>query len=354
MKDNLKILFVCEDEFDIIDEGKKKIAYNFLLELKKTHLVYVYAKKGNERIQMKEFRKNIVSVLINICKYIMEKKFEYDYIFYFPSGSILNYRSHFYSKLIRKICSKYNKKVKLLFFSFQEKQETFFRLLWLRIFKPDKLICFTNNSKKIEKLIGNRHIVKIISGADTKKFFPISEKKKQELRKKYKMPLKKTIILHVGHAVETRGINDLFKLAKKNKDYFIVLILSSLYKFDILNENENAQQLDNIKIINHFISDIDEYYKLADLYIFPSKIKSSAIDFPLSIVEALACGVAVASRKFGVIHEYKKELKGVVFFNKINEIPRVMKKIKEANLINKKLPSQFSWDKIVKNLLTKI
>ncbi|MFX0141770.1 MAG: glycosyltransferase, partial [Candidatus Hodarchaeota archaeon] len=277
-KNKLKILFVIEEKLDILDEGKKNISFNLLKIISKASFVDIFVRKNNQAITGYEFDKNLKSFWRDIIGPLKKNKKEYDYIFYFPQGSILNYRSQFFSKLIQKKCKKYNQKIKLVFFSFQEKEDSFTRLIWLKLFKPDKLVCLVNSSSKIEKIIGKKNIIKTYPGVDINKFFPVSDRVKNELRRKYNIPLDKKVVLHVGHATQTRGLDDLINLAKKNKDFFSLIITSSLYESDWL--IEFIGNLDNIRIISDYVSDIDEFYKLSDLYIFPAKNKNTAIDFP--------------------------------------------------------------------------
>lgn len=122
--------------------------------------------------------------------------------------------------------------------------------------------------------------------------------KKNALREKYNIPINKFVLLHVGHASECRGLNDLIEFAKINNDYhIIIIILSSLYDMNALCGEDYIPS--NVTIINKYVSAIDEYYKLSDIYVFPAKITNSAIDYPLSIFEALALGKHVIATNSG-------------------------------------------------------
>ena len=69
---------------------------------------------------------------------------------------------------------------------------------------------------------GNKSIF-IPNAVDIDLFKPVSnKKKKQELRKKYNLPLYKPIIIFVGRLVEKKGFDKLFEARDKN--YYILFV----------------------------------------------------------------------------------------------------------------------------------
>lgn len=130
--------------------------------------------------------------------------------------------------------------------------------------------------------------------------YPKRQKKysKEKLRKEYGFKQGDFVALHVGHLQKDRGLDVLSKLSGLMSDIKIVVVLSSMkttVKIDLEREN--------IYIINRYIEDIYELYAVADVYIFPIKSKSSAIDIPLSILEAKEMNLPIIASDLNGIRE---------------------------------------------------
>lgn len=340
------IIYICEDSLNILDEGKKKIAFEFYKYLKCRYNILAFCKVGDKQNGIKRFKKKMFFAF-KICYEIWHSQDKYDVIFYFPSGSVLNIRSHIISWVIKVFCSIYFK-TKLVFFSFQEKAPSILRLFVFKLFHPDILVCFRNSINDINRIIGSKNIINSLPGVDNKKYFPINNIEKIELRKKYHIPNDKFVILHVGHASKKRGLEELIEFTRNNKGFYLIIILSSLYHKDNISKDDTIPA--NVRIICEYIHSIDEYYKLSDLYVFPAKITNSAIDYPLSIFEALACGTPVASTNFGTMKKIDSE--NLYFYDDINSI----KKISE-NIISKENKASTiidDWNSTIDNVINKI
>lgn len=56
-----------------------------------------------------------------------------------------------------------------------------------------------------------------------------------------------------------------------------------------------------VRVIDEPVAAIDALYRLADCYVFPAAGETSAIDLPLSVLEAMACDLPVVSTPFGAL-----------------------------------------------------
>ena len=65
-------------------------------------------------------------------------------------------------------------------------------------------------------------------------------------------------------------------------------------------EDENVvHALDeaNVKIHKGYLENVEEVYQMADAYLFPTRSTEFVISIPLSVMEALSCGVPVIGYK---------------------------------------------------------
>ena len=157
-------------------------------------------------------------------------------------------------------------------------------------------------------IVGESRVTYLRTGVDTKRFVPVTSEKTSELKRKYGIDPSKKVVLHVGHLKEGRNIAQLMKL---DASYQILLVVSTLTKTeqDYILRKRLEEQV-NIRIIDSFVSDIQEIYQLADVYFFPVTDASNCIEVPLSVLEAAACGKPAVTTDFGEL----KSLKGIEGF----------------------------------------
>ena len=176
------------------------------------------------------------------------------------------------------------------------------------------------------------------------KYYPIDinlfkPRNKKFLRKKYKIPLDKKVILFSAQDMkdERKGFYYFKKILKNlstDDEFFFISIGKNNPRFEKIKNYKNIEFLTNEKI--------SQFYSLADIYICNSLIDN----LPLTILEALSSGNLVISFKNGGAEEV---LKKIGFSYKISEIDKMIKLIKkiDKNLINKR--SKLSREFAVKN-----
>ncbi len=113
-----------------------------------------------------------------------------------------------------------------------------------------------------------------------------------KLKEKYGFPTDKPLVVHVGHASEGRGVED---LALLDGEIFSRLFVDS----GIFDNPAQAELLENsgVTIIRGFLEHVEEIYQMADAYLFPTKSGDYVISVPLSVMEALSCGTPAVSYK---------------------------------------------------------
>ncbi|MDG1720358.1 MAG: glycosyltransferase, partial [Bacteroidia bacterium] len=186
-----------------------------------------------------------------------------------------------------------------------------------QVFRPDAVMIFSSKWDFFYKQYDIQKTSFSVMGFDPTKFFKVNNIEKQLLRKKLNLPLDKKIILHVGHMNKGRNLQ-VFNSLKDDTSLYPLIIGSTTVSHDkdLVNELQNC----NINIIDTYLPSIDEYYKAADCYIFPTINPRSCIQVPLSIIEALACGLPVISTKFEGLPYYFYQGYNIKYVNSFDNI----------------------------------
>jgi len=318
----MKIFIFTEDLSKPLEEGIKKVAFDIINDLSKVANVLVVCHVGQI------FRENFINLktnrlLINIRLQKIIKKFNPDIILYIP-----RWCGTFAGFVRMKILSIYNRRSKSLMIILQPKKIGRLQRKLIKFLKPDK--AFSPSPMVIDQLTEYKIPIEFLPlTVDRNKFRSLSDfSKKKELRIKYGLPLKKFIILHVGHINSGRNLEALIPLQKNNNQ---VVIVGSSSTSDVAYKDEALKDLlkeKRIIIVDNYIEKIEEVYQLADVYVFPVIFEGGCIGIPLSILEARACGLPIISTDFGGIRKlFSSKLEGIIYA-KTNDFPSLIKQIK--------------------------
>lgn len=186
-----------------------------------------------------------------------------------------------------------------------------------------KIICVSNFRKNtIEKYMNmNNSSFSILKNViDREKISKIPTKEElNNIRKRYNINENDKIVLFIGRIVPGKGIPELISALKliKDKNYKLLILGSSLNSLKVKNkfEEEIVKMIDNDienKIIFLGYVNYDElyiYYHLADFAVLPSIMDDSA---PLTVIEALCCGLPIITTNSGGIPEYVTESSAII------------------------------------------
>jgi glycosyltransferase involved in cell wall biosynthesis len=143
-------------------------------------------------------------------------------------------------------------------------------------------------TKNLEHYLKIKNVLTVRNGVDTELYFPVTNDKKELLRKKLNLPVKGRIWISSGHLSERK--NPLFLIrAWKNLglegDNYLIFIGSGKLLETCKQENFNC---DNIYVIGR-VNNVIEYLRAGDYFISAS----CAEGLPNAVLEAMACGLPV-------------------------------------------------------------
>lgn len=207
-------------------------------------------------------------------------------------------------------------------------------------------------SIRIEKLFKKYgwNTVQFPSGVDNKKFKPISQKERRELRRKWGFCKEAFIILHVGPINKARDLSVLAKISLQKIGEVLIVGSSSVQ----CNKNIVKKLVESGCIIwNRYIPNLEEVFGIADCFVFPVKGDFGAADFPLTILEAMAANLPVVTSTFGALEEwFNINNNGMYFCHTEKDFLNTLidLKIKKRQCSTRELVNSFSWDVLAERL----
>jgi len=265
-----------------------------------------------------------------------------DYIIYLPEQSIT-----FNSFLRAKFMSIFSGK-KVIMISTQPREYNNFQKSIIRKLQPYKIFVQSKELKKSLETIGLTDVEVNTWGVDTKKFRQVSKREKSRLRKKYGIPAEGKVFLHFGHLKEKRNLDELEWIIRADKNNHVLIVCSTTTQ-QSRKVKENLESK-GFNFITEFIDQNQELYQLADYYVFPTTDRTSAIEFPLSVFEALACGLPVFHKNFGPLKKIFQEK-----YSNVREYSNPEELTNPRFTDSNKFPIQdYSWNIPINNILQAI
>jgi len=135
------------------------------------------------------------------------------------------------------------------------------------------------------------------NGVDMDRFAPIPLSSRHALRSEHGLDPGRFTLLHVGPLIPGRN---LIPLAQLSEDGYQVVIVGR--------EPVDRETMDRLtgagcRVITRQVEHIEQYYQLADCYVFPvlPVQLTASIETPLSVLEAMAANLPVITTRFGAI-----------------------------------------------------
>ena len=187
----------------------------------------------------------------------------------------------------------------------------------------------------------------IMPGYDPALFRPVDVETKIRLRERYGIPRDKYVVLHVGHVKESRNLQALLRYRDWGADIQPVVKAGEVEPV----WRDHLRQA-GIIVIDEYTDDIHEVYQTADLYFFPVSIRTGALEFPLSVIEACACNLPVLTTRFGALPEVLEDGNGLEWFSRVAEIPAKINMLRNSTIETSSKVADLSWERMFDRYLT--
>jgi len=187
-------------------------------------------------------------------------------------------------------------------------------------------------------------------GVDLIQFKKPEPGEREALRAKYKVPADAVVYLHVGHLSPKRNVASLARLASEPNAH--VIVIGSTSTPEDLSLRLSLEKA-GVRVIREFVA-VEEFYRLADAYVFPVIDVEGCVEIPLSVLEALASGLPVIARPFGGLRDVLPEGADLRFFETEDEMVACARALAaEARPATRDM-SDFSWRSIAERMVARM
>jgi glycosyltransferase involved in cell wall biosynthesis len=159
---------------------------------------------------------------------------------------------------------------------------------------------------------------------DCARLKPVSDTRKQALRKAHGLPNSRPIALHVGHLRPSRNLECLLEV-QRSGHYQVAIVASPNSRSQGKALCSRLQSAGCI-VRTDFLPSVEEVYQAADVYVFTANApapgtfpggpdEAGSIDFPLSILEAMASGLPVVTTRLDAVEYFIRDVPGLRYFD---------------------------------------
>ena len=217
-----------------------------------------------------------------------------------------------------------------------------------RLMAPDRLLVLTAEQAERAWRLGIPAAV-FPTGVDADRFRPASATERRQLRRKWEIDESARVVLHVGHLSGGRNLEALIPLTRLPQT--VVLVVCSSQRDGESERIRRALEAAGVLVLASYMPHIEELYRLADCYVFPTLSSGHAIGFPLSILEAMACDLPVATTRFGAIPDYLAAAPAVRLVDDPAQLPSAVEDLLGTAASARPLAAEFSWDRAAAAIL---
>ena len=326
------------------DEGAKVATYNLSKCLKDEFNWKIVSVNGSGKFDFIDYQVSLNRLFFDMEFYRKVKKYG-DKILYLPHSSLT------LASIVRARLLEWFTGAKVAIFSFQPVVYSKFTKFIIRLIKPFCVITQSNSTDRSLNRMGiNTAILPL--GVDTAKFTELDPWTKKKLREKFSIGRDKTVLLHVGHFSSLRNLEWLSQIKSRVPNSDVVFAASTSTPQNTELHNRLIQN--GITVIADYIPRMEELYNIADYYVFPVLKKNSAIETPLSVLEAMACNLPIITTAFGSLPDVFKEDSCFHFVHSYEEVIDILRKGRAAGCNNREKIQPFGWSEVTRKLVEKL
>ena len=340
----MRILVFCDYLRPPFDEGIRNTAWQFIHALSHQHTVQGLTSHGAALPQEQVRSVGANRLLLSRALAREVGAFRPDLIFYFPTACATPFA------FLRGRMLRLYGRAPVVMGILQSRRYPWLAPIVFRLLRPD--LCLVPSSRLADPLrrLGCR-VGKLGVGVDGERFQPVTADRRRALRRAYGLPEEAYIVLHVGPINAGRNVAALAPLQGQSGVQVVLVGSSSFGPDRSLIDRLRAQ---GVCVITDYLPEVAEVYQLADCYAFPARTEERAIEVPLSVLEAMACNLAVVSTPYAGLPELLPEGEGLYYAADDEALRARILAIRGTPVRTRERVLPLAWERVVDDTLAEV
>lgn len=184
-------------------------------------------------------------------------------------------------------------------------------------------------------------------GVDHHVFHPVGADERERLRDKYGVGRDSYVYLHVGHLSPKRELDALGSLKSAPATDVLVVASTSTDEDRALRAGLETA---GVRVIREYVP-VEEFYRLADCYVFPVRDVEGCVEIPLSVLEALSSGLPVLTTPFGGLRDFLQPGDDLFYWTTRAELTAAAAEMRARPRPEVRDTEAFSWTGVAGKLL---
>lgn len=339
----MRILLFSERLRVPYDEGIKNVTVQLGKALSDEHTVLVLTSggQGNAIYHVYDIPAN--RLLLSARIGVAIRRFQPQAIIYVPTacGTVFSF---FRAQILRF----YGQGVPTMLITLQPRPHTTWGRWLISRLAPGWVVAQSMRTLGEMKALGCRTAL-LPPAVDIERFQPASPQEKALLRQKYGIPVDAVVTLHVGHLKNKRNLLHFLTLQGTGCYHTLVVTSTSTEQDKSLKE---ALCKAGGTVIDTYIANIEDIYRLADVYLFLAEEDTAAIELPLSVLEAMSCNLPVVTTPFGGLPDFFTEGDGLFFWRGKTALSDAIQMALSVPCATRKLVESRTWAAAARALVT--
>jgi glycosyltransferase involved in cell wall biosynthesis len=185
------------------------------------------------------------------------------------------------------------------------------------------------------------------AGVDTSVFHAPTSEERSSLRASYGFGANTYIYLHVGHLSPKRNLGCLASL-RAGPDVEVVVVGSTSTQADRAVQRDLEEA--GVRVVRTHVP-VEQYYRLADCYVFPVRDHEGCVEIPLSVFEALASGLPVVTTPFGGLRDFLQPGADVHYCETDEELLAKAASLREGPRPEVRPMEAFAWSHVADRIM---
>lgn len=324
------------------DEGIKNVAVHLIGALAVAHDVLALTSGGLEDAEYGIKNVDVNRLLLSARLSSAIRRFRPQAIVYVPTacGTVFSFAR-------AKMLALYGRSAYTVLITLQPRPYTVWGKLLIGRLAPDLVLAQSSRTVGVLRDLGC-HTVLFPPAVDTQRFRPASPAEKAALRNKYGIPAAAKVVTHVGHLNGTRNLSRLLALQGGRNYHTVVVGSTSTEQDEALKETLRGE---GATVIDTYLANMEDIYRLSDVYLFLAEGDTAAIEIPLSVLEAMACNLPVICTPFGGLPDFFCQGRGLFYLHGRVELENMVNAAVSTPCATRALVESRTWSAAAQTLV---